>query len=86
MAKSQVITNDPTNLFMIRSTINPIAEIASIKPANLITAENTNFVSRIDIIENLPFRIRFLDVFDTYDASRAAPIGTAVIGYSNYIL
>jgi len=86
MAQSRVITNDPTNLFLIRSTINPIAEVASIKPANLITAENTNYVARIDIIEELPFRIRILPALDMYDSSRGAAIGTAIIGYSNYIL
>jgi hypothetical protein len=86
MAKSTIITNDPTNLFLIKSTINPIAEVASIKPANLIVAENTNYVARIDIIEELPFRIRILASLDMYDNSRGAPIGTAIIGYSNYIL
>jgi hypothetical protein len=87
MSKVQVITTDPSNLFLIKSTINPIAEVQSIKPANLISAKNVNYVARIDIIEHLPFRIRFLGIgVNTYDTTNAPPIGTAIIGYSNYIL
>ena len=86
MAKTEILA-DNKNLLFIQKTINPIAEVRSILPSNLISAKNTRYVSRIDVVEQLPFRVRFSAIgLDTYDRSNPAAIGIAIIGYSNYIL
>jgi len=42
---------------------------------------------RFKVKDNLPFRIRFISVqIPSYGSTNVAPIGIAVIGYSNYIL
>ncbi len=87
MAKTQVITTDNSNLFFIKSTVNPIGEVQSILPANFVNAKNIKYVARIDVVEHLPFRVRFSAIgLDTYDRGNPAAIGLAIIGYSNYIL
>lgn len=47
------------------------------------------FAKSIAISEVLPFRVRFANIGmdpNPYNASNPAPIGIAIIGYSNYIL
>lgn len=87
MAKTQVITTDSPNILFIQRTLNPIAEVESILPANFVNAKNVKYVARIDVVEQLPFRVRFSNIgLDTYDRGNPAAIGMAIIGYSNYIL
>jgi len=82
-----VISEYQPNLFFVQKTINPIAEVDGIYPANFVNAKNVKYVSRIDVVEHLPFRIRFSAIgLDTYDRGNPAAIGIAIIGYSNYIL
>jgi hypothetical protein len=84
---STIISEYPSNLFLVQKTINPIAEVDSINHVNFVNAKNVNYVSRIDVVEHLPFRVRFSAIgLDTYDRSNPAAVGIAVIGYSNYIL
>jgi hypothetical protein len=82
-----VISEYPSNLLLIQRTINPIAEIDDIRPANFVSAENVRYVSRIDVVEHLPFKIRLSSIgLEGYDRSNPAAVGIAIIGYSNYIL
>jgi hypothetical protein len=86
MAKT-LISEYQSNLLLIQKTINPIAEVDGIYPANFVNAKNVKYISRIDVVEHLPFRVRFSAIgLDTYDRSNPAAIGIAIIGYSNYIL
>jgi hypothetical protein len=70
------------------STINPIAEVQTLFPQkNFFNANSVNFVSRIDIVEQLPFKVRITAIGNEgYDRSNPAAVGMAIIGYSNYIL
>ncbi len=82
-----LVPEQPSNLLLIQRTINPIAEVDDIRPANFVYAHNVNYVSRIDVIEQLPFRIRLTPIgLEGYDRANPAAIGIAIIGYSNYIL
>lgn len=86
MAKTLVSEYQP-NLFLVQKTINPIAEIDDIRPANFVYAHNVNYVSRIDVVEHLPFRIRLSAIgLEGYERGNPAAVGIAIIGYSNYIL
>ena len=70
------------------STINPIAEVANIFPSvGYKNIYGVNFVSRIDVVEHLPFKIRLSAIgLEGYDRGNPAGVGIAIIGYSNYIL
>jgi hypothetical protein len=70
------------------STLNPIAEVQTLFPQkNFFNANAVNFISRIDIVEQLPFKVRITAIGNQgYDRSNPASVGVAVIGYSNYIL
>jgi hypothetical protein len=71
------------------STIKPISDnrvvsITTEKTFNSSVSQTKNLASIVSI---LPFRIKFINVgIMTYSADNPAPIGIAVIGYSNYIL
>jgi hypothetical protein len=70
------------------STINPIAEVSNnFPPVGYKNIYGVNFVSRIDVVEHLPFKIRMSAIgLEGYDRGNPAGIGIAIIGYSNYIL
>jgi hypothetical protein len=75
------------NLLLIQRTLNPIAEVDGIDYVNFVNAKNVKYVSRIDVVEHLPFRVRFSGIgLDTYERGNPAGVGIAIIGYSNYIL
>ena len=69
------------------STKNPIAEVnVSFPPKKKAVINGTRFISRIDVVEQLPFRVTFIEVVsENYTRQNVAPVGIAVIGYSNYI-
>jgi hypothetical protein len=70
------------------STKNPIAEVQNVfPPEGYRNFYNVKYVSRVDVIEHLPFRIRFSGIgLEGYDRANPASVGIAIIGYSNYIL
>jgi hypothetical protein len=75
------------NLLLIQRTLNPIAEVDGIDYVNFVNAKNVKYVSRIDVVEHLPFKVRFSAIgLDTYERGNPAGVGIAIIGYSNYIL
>lgn len=70
------------------STKNPIAEVETTFPQKSSVEINaTNFISRIDILEHSPYKVTFIQVTDEnyFNRGNVAPVGIAVIGYSNYI-
>jgi hypothetical protein len=69
------------------STKNPIAEVSSTFPqTGSISVNGTQFLSRVDIVEQLPFKVEFRQVTsENYTRDNVASIGVAIIGHSNYI-
>jgi hypothetical protein len=69
------------------STKNPIAEVFMLGPqSNNVSINGKDFISRVDIVEQLPFKVTFIQVTsENYTRGNVAPIGIAIIGYSNYI-
>jgi len=63
---------------------NKVVSITTEKTFNSSVSQTKNLASIVSI---LPFRIKFINVgIMTYSADNPAPIGIAVIGFSNYIL
>jgi hypothetical protein len=66
--------------------LNPVADL-TINQANNIAFEITSVPRKVLANESLPFRLRISNIgLDGYTRQNPAPIGVAIIGYSNYIL
>lgn len=69
---------------LLYNNTNKIKKINS-KSYAIINLKNKT--KEVKINETLPFRIRFKNIrIEGYSMSNPAPIGIAVIGFSNYIL
>ena len=86
MAVTAVLGMTPNRLSVVE-TVNPIGEVQpSIR--NYRVVGDVNYIATFDVIENLPFRVSFLEVQRdiAYGRQTPAPIGVAIIGYSNFII
>lgn len=82
-----LVTDRPHPLVWGLRTINPIAEVQQIAPVFYVNANLVDYAKKVEVIEHLPFRIRFSAIgIESYNRSSPAAIGIAIIGYSNYVL
>lgn len=61
-------------------------KVRSIKTSNFFKSKIVFKSKNVKINEVLPFRVKITNIGVPSYSSNAAPIGIAVIGYSNYIL
>jgi hypothetical protein len=66
--------------------LNPVADL-TINDSNKVTFSVASVPRKVLANESLPFRLRISNIgLDGYTRQNPAPIGVAIIGYSNYIL
>tara|TARA_B110000977_G_scaffold61119_1_gene82987 strand:+ start:641 stop:958 length:318 start_codon:yes stop_codon:yes gene_type:complete len=79
------ISSPSTNSSIVKATAgNTVVSITTEKTFSSSVSQTNNLANIVNV---LPFRIRFINVgIMTYSADNPAPIGIAIIGFSNYIL
>ena len=66
--------------------LNPVPDL-TINDSNKVTFSVASVPRKVLANESLPFRLRISNIgLDGYTRQNPAPIGVAIIGYSNYIL
>lgn len=66
--------------------LNPVADL-TLNNSNNVAFEIVSVPRKVLANESLPFRLRISNIgLDGYTRQNTAPIGVAIIGYSNYIL
>jgi hypothetical protein len=74
---------------MAKAVLKNVADqkLSSIKNKDFYYSKISHSPYSAKIANVVPFRVRFTNIgIESYSAGNPAPIGIAIIGYSNYIL